>query len=85
MPISSKAAAPLAIRRDGSGKIYSHIRRKYLVETPEERVRQEYLLSLVNEYGFGVEQIGEELDLGGGRGSAQARADFVIWRSSAAE
>ena len=83
MSTPTKAAAPLAVKRDGSGKIYSHVRRKYLVETPEERVRQDYLLTLVNEYGFGLDQIGEELDLGGGRGSAQARADFVIWRTAA--
>ncbi len=35
---------------------------------------------LVNEYGYAIEQMGEELDLTG-RGSAQARADLVIWRS----
>jgi len=63
-----------------SGEIFSHIRRKWLVETPEERVRQEYLLVLVNEYGFSIDQIGEELEVTG-RGSGQARADFVIWRT----
>lgn len=26
-----------------SGEIYSHIRKKWFIETPEERVRQEYL------------------------------------------
>lgn len=71
----------LKIKRDESkGKIWSHIRSKWLVETPEETVRQEYLLLLVNEYGFSVDQIAEELDLTG-RGSASARADFVIWRT----
>jgi type I restriction enzyme M protein len=43
-------------------------------------VRQEWLCVLVNEYGYAIEQMGEELDLTG-RGSAQARADLVIWRS----
>jgi type I restriction enzyme M protein len=72
----------LSIRRDtAKGKIYSHVRRKWLVETPEETVRQEYLLVLVNEYGFVLEQIAEELELTG-RGSASARADFVIWRTA---
>lgn len=71
----------LEIRRDqAQGKIWSHVRSKWLVETPEETVRQEYLLVLVNEYGFSVEQVGEELNLVG-RGSASARADFVIWRT----
>lgn len=69
------------IRRDRSkGKIWSHVRNKWLVETPEETVRQEYLLLLVNNYGFSLDQIAEELDLTG-RGSASARADFVIWRT----
>ena len=35
-----------------NGKIWSHIRQRWLVETPEERVRQEYLVHLVSEYGF---------------------------------
>lgn len=70
----------LEIKRD-KGKVWSHIRGKWLVETPEERVRQEYLLVLVNDYGFSLEQIAEEMDLTG-RGSASARADYVIWRTA---
>jgi len=71
----------LEIKRDNKGKIWSHVRKKWLVETPEETVRQEYLLVLVNEYHFSIEQIAEEMDLTG-RGSASARADFVLWRSA---
>lgn len=72
----------LLIKRDEKkAKIWSHVRSKWLVETPEETVRQEYLLILVNEYGFSIDQIAEELDLTG-RGSASARADFVIWRTT---
>lgn len=71
----------LEIKRDEKkGKIWSHARGKWLVETPEETVRQEYLLVLVNEYGFALDQIAEEMDLTG-RGSASARADFVLWRT----
>ena len=74
--------APLAIRRDESkGTIWSHVRKKELIETPEELVRQSYLPILVNEYGFALDQIEEELNLTG-RGSAKARADFVVWRRS---
>ena len=50
-------------------------------ETPEERVRQEYLLVLANEYGFKLDQIAEEMEVTG-RGSGHPRADFVIWRST---
>ena len=51
-----------------AGKIWSHVRRKWLVETPEESVRQEYLLVLLHEYGYDLEQIAEEADVTG-RGS----------------
>lgn len=71
----------LVVQRDGKGKVFSHIRKKWLNETPEETVRQEYLYVLVNEYGFSLDQIDEELEVTG-RGSGHARADFVIWRSS---
>ena len=70
----------LTVRRE-KGKIWSHIRKKWLEETPEERVRQEYLCVLVNEYGFALEQMDEELEVTG-RGAGHARADFVIWRTA---
>ena len=69
----------LTVRRE-KGKIWSHIRKKWLVETPEETVRQEHLCILVNEYGFSLDQMDEELEVTG-RGSGHARADFVIWRT----
>ena len=72
----------LTPQRDGKGKIFSHIRKKWLVETPEERVRQEYLCVLVNEYGFSLSQMEEEQNVTQ-RGSGKARADFLIWRSAA--
>lgn len=71
----------LAVKTNGKGQIWSHIRQKWLVETPEERVRQQYLTVLVNEYGFSPEQISEEASVTG-RGSAKARADFLIWRTA---
>lgn len=69
------------LRRE-NGKIWSEVRQKWLVETPEEFVRQEYLLVLRREYGFAIEQIAEEEEVTG-RGSGHARADFVIWRTAA--
>ena len=72
----------LEIKRDQKkAMIWSHVRSKWLVETPEETVRQQYLLALANEYEFSLGQISEERDLTG-RGSAAARADFVIWRTA---
>jgi len=71
----------LDVRREG-GRIYSPVRRMWLVETPEERVRQEFLCVLVNEYGFALDQVDEEINTTG-RGTGQARADFAIWRTAA--
>jgi len=61
-------------------QIFSPVRKKWLPLTPEEKVRQEYLLVLIQEYGYSIDQIAEEESVTG-RGSAQARADFLIWRT----
>lgn len=61
-------------------KIFSPLRKKWLKATPEERVRQEFLIVLMNEYGYSLDQIAEEVPVTN-RGSAQARADFLIWRT----
>lgn len=42
------------VRRE-NGKIWSPLRQKWLVETPEEFVRQEYLLILLHEYGYSID------------------------------
>lgn len=70
---------PDAIQIRGN-EIFSPLRQKWIPLTPEEMVRQQYLQVLVKEYGFTHEQMAEEIDVTG-RGSAQARADFVIWRT----
>jgi type I restriction enzyme M protein len=80
MPAKLQSDKTISVRRD-KGKIWSHLRAKWLDETPEESVRQEYLCILVNEYGFDLEQMDEELEVTG-RGSGHARADFVIWRTA---
>ncbi|MGH9871816.1 MAG: N-6 DNA methylase [Pyrinomonadaceae bacterium] len=61
-------------------KVFSVVRKTWIILTPEEKVRQDYLRILVNEYGYSIDQLAEEIDVTG-RGSAQARADFVIWKS----
>lgn len=70
----------LTVRRN-QGKIWSHVRNRWLNETPEETVRQEYFTVLTNEYGYSIDQMDEEREVTG-RGSGQAREDFVIWRSA---
>ncbi len=62
-------------------KIFSPVRKIWLSLTPEEQVRQQYLTVLIDEYGYSLDQIDEEANITG-RGSAQARADFVVWRTA---
>lgn len=76
-------AKPDQIQIEGN-KIFSPVRQKLVQLTPEERVRQEYLLILLNEYGYSLDQIAEE-ELVAGRGSANARADFLIWKTAQAK
>ena len=78
-PSSRTDCVSLAIKRE-DGRIWSHLRQVWLEETPEERVRQQYLCVLVNEYGFTLDQMDEEREVTG-RGSGHARADFIIWRT----
>jgi hypothetical protein len=71
---------PLVVKIDDKGRVFSPIRQRWLVETPEEQVRQTYVVTLHNEYGFSLDQMDEEVHVTG-RGSAKARADVVIWRT----
>ena len=57
-------------------QIFSPVRSKWLPLTPEEKVRQEYLFVLTQEYGYSIDQIAEEKSVTG-RGCA----DFLIWRT----
>jgi hypothetical protein len=70
---------PLALRRDGKGNIWSHIRQDWYVDYPEETVRQHFVRKLVNDYVFSLEQMDEEIATQHGRGSVEA--DIVIWRT----
>ena len=74
-------ALKLEVQVDGN-KIYSPLRDKWLVLTPEEQVRQRYICRLVNVYNYDLEQMDEELKVNNShRGQGKARADIVIWKS----
>lgn len=72
----------LELKYDNVGKIYVPLKNKYLIATPEEKVRQEFICILVNKYGYKLEQMAQELKVNKSqRGSGKARADIVIWKS----
>lgn len=63
-------------------KIYAPLIDKWLIETPEEKVRQEYIKKLVNDYGYSMNQMDQEVTVNNSkRGQGKARADIVIWKS----
>jgi type I restriction enzyme M protein len=80
-PSSNGERPALWVKTNDKGQIFSHIRQKWLIETPEERVRQAYVVVLHNEYGFNLNQMDEELHVTG-RGAGKARADVSIWRTA---
>ena len=63
-----------------TNKIICYIRGVEIVETPEEKVRQEYVRRLVEEYGYPKEFIDVEVPIKMGV-SETKRADIVIYRS----
>lgn len=70
--------------QEKDGKIYCPLIEKWLVAKPEEKVRQRYITMLVNDYGYSLDQMAQEMEVTGSkRGKGHARADIVIWRSKA--
>ncbi|WP_226800765.1 N-6 DNA methylase [Aliarcobacter butzleri] len=69
--------------KDASKKhIYSPLRNKYLDAQPEEIVRQEFICKLINEYGYSLSQMDEEVKLTTSqRGTGRASADIVVWKN----
>lgn len=67
-----------------NNKIFAPLKNKWLVLTPEEKVRQEYIKRLMDNYGYSKEQMRQEVTVaeGNGRGTGNARADIVVWASS---
>jgi type I restriction enzyme M protein len=73
----------IAVKITGN-KIFAPLKGKDLVLTPEEKVRQEYIVHLVNHYGYALEQMEQELQVNNSkRGQGKARADIIIWQSEA--
>lgn len=63
-------------------KIFAPLKDKWLVLKPEEEVRQKYICRLIDNYGYSVEQMDQELQVSNSqRGQGAARADIVIWKN----
>lgn len=64
-------------------KIYIPLKDIWLIETPEETVRQNFICQLVNDHGYSVDQMEQEKNLTeySDRGTGQASADIIIWKS----
>ena len=68
--------------QEKDGKIYSPIRKEWLVKTPEEEVRQNLVIDLVNKFGYPLSVMSEEYRADfKGRGVRSTRADIVIYKS----
>lgn len=62
--------------------IFAPLLGKDLVMTPEELVRQTYICTLVNQYGYDLKQMEQEIKVSNSkRGLGKARADIVIYKS----
>ena len=69
--------------QEKDGKVFCPLVNKWLVAKPEEKVRQHYICILVNEYGYALDQMAQELKVNNSqRGKGKARADIVIWKSN---
>ncbi len=64
-------------------KIFAPLLNKWLVLKPEEKVRQEYICRLLENKGFTLEQMDQEVKVSNSqRGQGRAMADIVIWRNT---
>lgn len=66
----------LKIKRE-NGKIFCPLADSWHIETPEEKVRQEYIKILVENYGYSLDQMAQEIKVNNSqRGQGKARADI---------
>ena len=63
-------------------KIFAPLKAKWLILKPEEQVRQKYICRLIDNYGYSIEQMDQEIQVSNSqRGQGAARADIVVWRN----
>ena len=68
--------------KNNNKEIFAPLKEKWLVNKPEEEVRQKYICRLVDHYGYSLEQMAQEMQVTNSqRGQGAARADIVVWRT----
>ncbi len=81
--IKKMESSKIITKYQNSGKeIFAPLKDKFLIASPEEIVRQNFICHLVNEYGYNLNQMEQEMQVSNSsRGQGRARADIVIWRN----
>lgn len=68
--------------KNNNKEIFAPLKEKWLVNKPEEEVRQKYIFRLVEHYGYLLEQMAQEMQVTNSqRGQGAARADIVVWKN----
>ena len=63
-------------------EIFVPLKNRYLQATPEEIVRQKFIVKLINDYGYSLNQMEQEVKLTNSqRGTGRASADLIVWKS----
>ena len=69
------------ISKDGKQQVFDVLRRKYVVLTPEEWVRQQFVHHLIQSKGYPAECIGNEISLN--LNGTRKRCDTVVYGRNA--
>ena len=70
--------------KDNKTKIFAPLKNEWLQTQPEEVVRQEFICKLVNDYGYSLQQMAQEVKLTTSqRGTGRASADLIVWKTKA--
>ena len=58
-------------------KIYVPLKDIWVINTPEENLKQDFICRLVNTYGYKLDQLGQDVEI-----KKRYKADLAIWRSA---
>ena len=68
--------------KDNNKFIFAPLADRWLEAKPEEVVRQNFICKLLNDYGYSLEQMAQEVKLTSSqRGTGRASADLVVWKT----